>query len=201
MPVDDQNTIGFHYRLLGDTPYGTVRAVRRTMPPPRDILALGGIATLRARVRNHLGELGSNAGSYGPARRQSDGNGAGRKLQVSGHHADDRKPSGPAVRREWDSNPRWVAPHTLSKRADSAALASLLGVPGVGPRTGQAIVCAARGRRWRPGPVQLQPVNRVRAGRQQLSAEPVVCRRSPGRHLGSRALRARPRLQLVAWAG
>src|SRR5438105_11820440 len=30
-----------------------------------------------------------------------------------------------AVRREWDSNPRRVAPHTLSKRADSAALASL----------------------------------------------------------------------------
>src|SRR4051812_32525140 len=29
-------------------------------------------------------------------------------------------------RREWDSNPRRVAPHTLSKRADSAALASLL---------------------------------------------------------------------------
>ena len=32
-----------------------------------------------------------------------------------------------AARREWDSNPRWVAPHTLSKRADSAALASLPG--------------------------------------------------------------------------
>src|SRR5205085_3266427 len=30
-----------------------------------------------------------------------------------------------AERREWDSNPRRVAPHTLSKRADSAALASL----------------------------------------------------------------------------
>jgi len=30
-------------------------------------------------------------------------------------------------RREWDSNPRRVAPHTLSKRADSAALASLPG--------------------------------------------------------------------------
>ena len=30
-------------------------------------------------------------------------------------------------RREWDSNPRWVAPHTLSKRADSAALAPLPG--------------------------------------------------------------------------
>jgi hypothetical protein len=29
------------------------------------------------------------------------------------------------ARREWDSNPRRVAPHTLSKRADSAALASL----------------------------------------------------------------------------
>ena len=32
---------------------------------------------------------------------------------------------GTKQRREWDSNPRWVAPHTLSKRADSAALASL----------------------------------------------------------------------------
>ncbi len=53
--------------------------------------------------------------------------------------------------------------------------------------TGQAIVSEARGRRWRPGPVQPQPVNRVRAGRQQLSAELAVCRRSPGRHLGSRA--------------
>ncbi len=30
-------------------------------------------------------------------------------------------------RREWDSNPRRLAPHTLSKRADSAALASLPG--------------------------------------------------------------------------
>jgi hypothetical protein len=30
-----------------------------------------------------------------------------------------------SARREWDSNPRRVAPHTLSKRADSAALASL----------------------------------------------------------------------------
>ena len=28
-------------------------------------------------------------------------------------------------RRVWDSNPRWLAPHTLSKRADSAALATL----------------------------------------------------------------------------
>ena len=39
----------------------------------------------------------------------------------------------------------------------------------------------ARHVRWRPGPVQRQPVNRVRAGRQQLSADPAVCRRSPGR--------------------
>src|SRR5579871_2760355 len=36
-------------------------------------------------------------------------------------------------RREWDSNPRWVAPHTLSKRADSAALASLQGLLAPGP--------------------------------------------------------------------
>src|SRR5215831_12706242 len=41
-------------------------------------------------------------------------------------------------------------------------------------------------RTWRPGPVQLQAVNRVRAGRQQLSADPAVCRRSPGRHLRGR---------------
>ena len=46
-------------------------------------------------------------------------------------------------RREWDSNPRWVAPHTLSKRADSAALAPLLGYPPkVAPRTDEAIVSA-----------------------------------------------------------
>ncbi len=31
-------------------------------------------------------------------------------------------------RRRWDSNPRWVAPHTLSRRADSSALALLLAV-------------------------------------------------------------------------
>ncbi len=39
----------------------------------------------------------------------------------------------PTWRREWDSNPRKVALHTLSKRADSAALASLpvaSGAPG-----------------------------------------------------------------------
>ncbi len=29
-------------------------------------------------------------------------------------------------RRGWDSNPRWVSPHTISSRADSAALAPLL---------------------------------------------------------------------------
>ena len=44
-------------------------------------------------------------------------------------------------RREWDSNPRWVAPHTLSKRADSAALAPLLGTRARGSRAaGQGIV-------------------------------------------------------------
>ena len=30
-------------------------------------------------------------------------------------------------RREWDSNPRWVAPHTISSRAPSASRSSLLG--------------------------------------------------------------------------
>lgn len=28
-------------------------------------------------------------------------------------------------RRRWDLNPRWVSPHTISSRADSAALAPL----------------------------------------------------------------------------
>src|ERR687897_2832479 len=73
-------------------------------------------------------------------------------------------------------------PHTLSKRADSAALASLRGRPGpadkrrgqVPPRGAEGIVWLARDSRWRPGPVQLKPVNRGRAGRQKLSAEPVV---------------------------
>ena len=44
-------------------------------------------------------------------------------------------------------------------------------------------------RMWRSGPVQLRTVNRVRAGRQQLSADPAVCRRSPGRHLRGRGHR------------
>src|SRR3954469_8135736 len=45
---------------------------------------------------------------------------------------------------------------------------------------------------WRPGPVQLRTVNRVRAGRQQLSADPAVCRRSPGRHVRGRGCVAVP---------
>ena len=53
----------------------------------------------------------------------------------------------------------------------------------------QAILSARpASRMWRSGPVQRRPVNRVRAGRQQLSAESAVCRRSPGRHLRWRAL-------------
>ena len=38
-----------------------------------------------------------------------------------------RRSAVPSQRRGWDSNPRRVAPHTLSKRADSAALAPLPG--------------------------------------------------------------------------
>ena len=40
--------------------------------------------------------------------------------------------------------------------------------------------------RWWSGPVQPEPVNQVRAGRQQPSAESPVCRRSPGRHCAER---------------
>ena len=48
----------------------------------------------------------------------------------------------------------------------------------------------------RSGPVQPEPVNRVRAGRQQLSAEPLVCRRSP-----DRLTRTRPSSRPVASGG
>src|SRR5579875_296255 len=89
-------------------------------------------------------------------------------------------------RRRWDLNPRWVAPHTISSRADSAALALLLvrepgyrlsvGCPG-GLTSGFR---RARRRARRPGPAQRPPVNRVRVGRQQLSAGEAVCRSQPG---------------------
>ena len=86
-------------------------------------------------------------------------------------------------RRVWDLNPRRLAPHTLSKRAHSAALATLRVHPWCGYRL-KRIAWNDRSRFgvWRSGPVQQASVNRVRAGRQQLSAEPPVCRRQPGRH-------------------
>jgi hypothetical protein len=94
-------------------------------------------------------------------------------------------------RREWDSNPRKVALHTLSKRADSAALAPLLNhwpaaeettrpetqdsrPLDVSSPTKMPSECVAgsleprwitRRVRWRPGPVQWAPVNQVRTGR------------------------------------
>ena len=105
------------------------------------------------------------------------------------------------LRREWDSNPRWVAPHTLSRRADSSALASLPAwraeasgglLEGAAhrspalPSDSGGTLSSPRFVRWRPGPVQRRSVNQVRAGRQQPSADTVVCRRSPGRHLTGR---------------
>ena len=55
-------------------------------------------------------------------------------------------------------------------------------------REGYRVSFSARSGVWWSGPVQQASVNRVRAGRQQLSAEPLVCRRSPGRHSRERAL-------------
>ena len=49
-----------------------------------------------------------------------------------------------------------------------------------------------RSRVWRSGPVQSEPANRVRAGRQQLSTGPPMCRRSPDRHTGERVV-SRPK--------
>ena len=69
------------------------------------------------------------------------------------------------------------------------------GVP-VGTPSGlwerRATCPSARSRVWRSGPVQSEPVNRVRAGRQQLSAGTPMCRRSPDRHTGERALSCPP---------
>ncbi len=91
-------------------------------------------------------------------------------------------------RRVWDLNPRRLSPHTLSKRAHSAALATLRDPLGAGSGSrGYRDLSNARSGVWRSGPVQREPVNRVRAGRQQLSAGPAVCRRSPGRHSRERA--------------
>jgi hypothetical protein len=79
-----------------------------------------------------------------------------------------------STRREWDSNPRWVAPHTLSKRADSAALAPLL------------VHRAPRPRRWRPGDL------RHTAGSAESCCLPALTRftvcscTGPGRHVRRR---------------
>ena len=49
-----------------------------------------------------------------------------------GPHAQHSEQPALVERRGWDLNPRWVSPHTISNRADSAALAPLRGlIPGV----------------------------------------------------------------------
>ena len=60
----------------------------------------------------------------------------------------------------------------------------------------QGILAPTRPGAWRSGPVRRWPVNRVRAGRQQLSAEPAGCRRSPDRHTRGRVAR----VQRGGWA-
>jgi hypothetical protein len=77
-------------------------------------------------------------------------------------------------RRRWDSNPRSLAGHTISSRADSAALALLLGA-----MRRYSLSRTRRRAQW-PGSAQQNPVNRVRVGRQQLSADSSGCRRGPG---------------------
>ena len=53
-------------------------------------------------------------------------------------------------------------------------------------RRGYRLWCVVRCSVRRPGPAQRPPVNRVRAGRQQLSAGQVVCRSKPGRRTDHR---------------
>ena len=58
-------------------------------------------------------------------------------------------PGDGAWRRGWDSNPRSVARHTISSRADSAALAPLRASGYLRPASGRSV-------RW-PGPAQRDP--------------------------------------------
>ena len=99
-------------------------------------------------------------------------------------------------RREWDSNPRRVAPHTLSKRADSAALASLL-TPGTdyGPAAWPGEVTGPIGsdRHLRHPPGEVTVGSCATGGRESGQDREaaafngmLVCRRSPGRHLSRR---------------
>ena len=87
-------------------------------------------------------------------------------------------------------------PAVLSRAAvESSARVGRIPICVSTPRSGRTSVgktidiCSGR---WRPGPVQPRPVNRVRAGRQQLSAEPGECRRSPGRYLRGQMSTANP---------
>ena len=74
-------------------------------------------------------------------------------------------------RRRWDLNPWTLAGHTISSRADSAALALLRAAwAASGELSSRG---TARRSVRRPGPAQRALVNRVRAGRQQLSAGPL----------------------------
>jgi hypothetical protein len=90
-------------------------------------------------------------------------------------------------RRRWDLNPRLLSQHTISNRADSAALARLLDSSPVRlvetrlPHLGLSCLVAPLlfWARW-PGPAQRPLVNRVRVGRQQLSAGMAGCRSQPG---------------------
>ena len=65
-----------------------------------------------------------------------------------------RRSAVPSQRRGWDSNPRRVAPHTLSKRADSAALAPL---PGSARVAVTARLAPPQAQRHPPGEVTVGP--------------------------------------------
>ena len=78
--------------------------------------------------------------------------------------------------------PAPMAPRLSRSSGSLAARAGSVAGPTSG-RAGAVTSAFRRSRRWvrRPGPAQRPLVNRVRVGRQQLSAGEAVCRSQPGR--------------------
>jgi hypothetical protein len=121
---------------------------------------------------------------FGPALGRSQPAGGHLARQLSGH----RCTASGAIRRVRSLIVTQITRKSATKGPKTRRAKSGIGLPSRGnlPRPS----C----RRWvrRPGPTQRPLVNRVRVGRQQLSAGEAVCRSQPGRRTERRARSGRP---------
>src|SRR5262245_24090053 len=112
-------------------PQAAATATSVTTAPTRRIAVLeraraaedcvkGGSHPIRRTVRRSPQSTRGGTLAGGPHQTPGRARRAGRRSGARARASRGAAPVG--TRREWDSNPRWVAPHTLSKRADSAAL-------------------------------------------------------------------------------